>query len=142
MMKNMFTYTQILLVVCMTLCNGGIAVCFPGKSEEFPCKGHQCGCRSESDCRAHCCCKLNKDLVMFQDNVHGRKNGLHVVISGVNCKYGDSPLKGIIFTVKYILEVKVQSEKEFFLCFFSHDTSIRIPEMSVSPPEKPPRDFT
>jgi len=79
---------------------------------------------------------------MFQDNVHGRKNGLHVVISGVNCKYGDSPLKGIIFTVKYILEVKVQSEKEFFLCFFSHDTSIRIPEMSVSPPEKPPRDFT
>ncbi|CAG1771570.1 hypothetical protein BAC3_01914 [uncultured bacterium] len=138
--NKILSYIQILVIVCMMLCNDGIRVTSVTKSEDFPCKGHRCGCKSESDCKAHCCCGLFKNHDKFQ-NSNEQRNGFHVFISSVNCKYGSDLLSSITFTAKYILENQVQPIKESFLCFLSHDISIDLLEVFLSPPGKPPRHF-
>jgi len=134
-------YIQILVIVCLMVCNDGIKVTSVKKSGEFPCKEHQCGCKSESDCMTHCCCGLYKNQGKFQNNGNEQKNSFQVFMSSVNCKYGNDPLASITFTAKYILESQVQPIKESFLYFLSHDISISLREVFASPPEKPPRYF-
>ena len=139
--NKILAYVQILVLVCLMVCNGGITVNSSRKSDSFPCKGHQCGCKSEWDCMTHCCCFAHENQDEFQNNNEKQKNGFHTFISSVNCKSGNDPLTGITFTAKYILEGKVQPIKESFLCFLFNDTSNSIPEVIISPPEKPPRYF-
>ena len=129
------SYILILIILCLTVCNRGMAVNSFKKTGEFSCKGHQCGCKSESDCKIHCCCGH------FQYKRGKQKNGLQSFISSVNCKFGDNPVSGITFSAKYILESNVMPINESFLCFLPHGTSIYLPDIFVSPPEKPPRNF-
>ena len=140
--NKILAYVQILVLVCLMACNGGIAVNSSRKSDSFPCKGHQCGCKSELDCMTHCCCFAHENQDKVQNNNEKQKNGFHTFMSSVNCKNGNDPFSGITLTTKYIVESKVQSTKESFLCFYFSESSIFIPEAIVSPPEKPPRYFT
>lgn len=137
--NKILSYIQILVIIGLMLCSDGIRV-NSVRSGEFPCSSHQCGCMSESDCKKHCCCGLYENQDKFQ-NSNEQRNGFRVFISSVNCKYGSDPLTGITFTAKYMLEYSVQPIKESFLCFFSHDISICLPEIVLSPPDKPPRHF-
>ncbi len=139
--NKIFTYGQILFVICGILFNGGTTSSFLGKPGKYPCEGHQCGCRSESDCRVHCCCGLHKNQGKFLSNGNEQKSSFRAFINNVNCKYGNDPQNSITLTSKYIVQGNVQPGKESFLYFLSHYTSIPIPEMIVSPPEKPPRYF-
>ncbi len=139
--NKILAYVQILVIVCLTACNGSISVRSSQKSNSFPCKGHQCGCKSELDCMTHCCCFTSEKQEKFQTNGWEQKSGIHAFISSVNCKNGNDPLTGITLTAKYIVESKVQSTRELFLCFYFSESSIFIPEVLVSPPEKPPRCF-
>ena len=139
--SKILAYIQILTIVCLMVCNDGVRVNSVKKSGEFPCKRHQCGCKSESDCEAHCCCGLYKHQGKFQNNGNEQKNSFQVFMSSVNCKYGNDPLASITFTAKYILESQVQPIKESFLCFLFSNTSICPPDVFVSPPEKPPQNF-
>ena len=139
--NKILSYIQILVIVCMMLCNDGIRVTSVTKSEDFPCKGHRCGCKLESDCKVHCCCELYKNQDKFRDNNSEQKNSFRVFISSINCKYGSDPLTSITFTAKYILENQVQPIKESFLCFLFHDISSDLLEVFLSPPGKPPRHF-
>ena len=138
--STIFSYVQIMVIVCLIVCNGGIAINSFKKSGELSCKGHQCGCRSESDCKAHCCCGPYESHNL-QNNSEKQKNSFQVFISSINCKFGNDPVTGITFMAKYILESNVQPVKESFLCFLFYDISIHLPEVFVSPPEKPPRSF-
>lgn len=139
--NRILAIVQILIIVSLMLCNGGVSGNLPKKSEIFPCKGHQCGCKSESDCKTHCCCAPYENHHEFQTNSQEQKNGFRAFMSSVNCKYGNNPLTSIIVAVKYILEDKIHLKKESFLCFLFSVASIFIPEAFVSPPEKPPRFF-
>lgn len=136
---HILAYVQILLVVCLMIGNGGGRVNFIKKSEEFPCKGHHCGCKSETDCKTHCCCALYENHDKFQNNSQEQKNIFRTFISSINCKYGNNPLTDMNFTVKYIMEDKVPPIKGLLLCFLFHNTSIFIPEVIASSIEKPPR---
>lgn len=138
--NKILSYIQILVIVFMTLCNDGLRASSVAKPEDFPCKGHNCGCRSESDCKVHCCCGSFNDHDKFQDS-NEQRNSFYVFISSVNCKYGSDPFTSITFTAKYLLENQVQPIKESFLCFRSQDISKSLLEVFVSPPEKPPRHF-
>ena len=133
------SYIQIMVVICLMFCNGGIGINLPKKSDEFPCKEHQCGCKSEADCKTHCCCAPDENQNKFRSNSENQ-NGFKTFISSINCKYGNDPLT-ISFTAKYMLESHVPPIQESFLCFLSNDISIRLPEVFVAPPEKPPRHY-
>lgn len=137
--NKILAYVQILVIVCLMVCNGSISVRSSQKYNSFPCKGHQCGCKSELDCMTHCCCFTNEKQEKLQTNGWEQKSGIHAFISSVNCKNGNDPC--ITLTAKYIVESKVQSTRESFLCFYFRESSIFIPEVLVSPPEKPPRCF-
>ncbi|UJS17615.1 MAG: hypothetical protein L3J17_00790 [Candidatus Jettenia sp.] len=137
--NTILTYMQILVVLCVLACNSDRAVNVPLKSAEFPCKGHQCGCKAELDCRERCCCALHENRNNFLNNSEEQKNGFRVFISTINCKYGNEAFTGINFTGKYILEDNVQPIKASFLYFLSHTISIPISEGIVSLPKKPPR---
>ena len=139
---KIFSYTQILVIVCLTFFSAGIPVNSFRKSGEFSCKEHHCGCKSEFDCKTHCCCAPRQDHDKFQNNTENQKGSFQVFISSLNCKMGNDLLTSINFTAKYILESKVQPLKETFLCFLLHDTSVHLPEVFLSPPEKPPKFFT
>lgn len=139
--SKILAYIQILVMVCLTLCNDGIRVNSVRKSGEFPCKGHLCGCETESDCMAHCCCGLQKNQADFQNNGNEQKKSFQVFISSVNCKYENDPLSSVSCTAEYTLESQVQPIKESFLRFLSRDISISLLEAFISPPEKPPRRF-
>ena len=138
--NKIISYIQILVIIFVVICNS-VTVNFSVKPEEFPCKGHQCGCKSELDCMTHCCCFTNEEQEKFQTNGWEQKSGLRAFMSSVNCKNGNDPFSGITLTTKYIVESKVQSTKESFLCFLFDESSAFIPEVIVSPPEKPPRCF-
>src|SRR5574341_1875280 len=125
--NKILAYVQILAIVCLMACNGSISARSSQKSNSLPCKGHQCGCKSELDCIMHCCCFTNEKHEKFQSNGRERKGGIRAFISSVNCKNGNDPLTGITFTAKYIVESKVQSGKESFLCFLFNESSIFIP---------------
>ncbi|KAA0242180.1 MAG: hypothetical protein DYG83_12390 [Candidatus Brocadia sp. AMX2] len=136
---KILTYIQISVIVCLLICNGGISVNSVRESDGFPCKGHQCGCKSESDCRTHCCCGVYKNRDKFQSNE--QKSSFHVFMSSINCTYGNDPLTGVTFTAKYMVGDQVQQIKESFLCFLSCDISNSLLEVFASPPKKPPRHF-
>ena len=138
--NKIFACIQTCVILFLMICHGGSVISNAKKSGAFPCAGHQCGCKSEADCKAHCCCAPDENQNKFH-NSSEKHNGFRAFISSVNCKYGNDPLTTITFTAKYILESHVRPIKESFLCFLSYDTSFHLPEVIVSPPEKPPRCF-
>lgn len=141
MKTKIFACIQILVVVCLMLCNGGIGVNSIKKPAVFSCKEHRCGCKSESECKTHCCCELYENQNKFQGNSDEQKSSFQVFISSINCKYGNEIFAGISFTVKYIMELQVRSQKELFLCLLLDGISIPISEAVIFPPEKPPPYF-
>ena len=131
---------QTFVFLFLMICNGGSTISSVKKSDAFPCAGHQCGCKSAADCKAHCCCAPGKNQNKFH-NSSEKHNGFRAFISSVNCKYGNDPLTTITFTANSIFEGKVPQIKELFLCFLFNDLLIRLPEVFVAPPEKPPRHY-
>ena len=138
--NKIFACIQIFVIIFLMVCNGGIVVNPAIKSDEYPCKDHQCGCKSESDCKTHCCCAPNGNQNTFPAYSE-KQNGFKTFISSVNCKYGNDPLTPITFTAKYILGSRVQTIKETFLCFLCSEAPSNIPDVVIFPPEKPPRYF-
>jgi hypothetical protein len=126
---------QIVIIICLMVCNKGIAVNSFKKTGDFSCKGHQCGCKSEYDCKKHCCCAPTENIGEKQ------KNGFQSFISSINCKAGNNSDRDISFSGKYLLVSNVMPVQESLLCFLSLGTSIRRPDIFASPPEKPPRRF-
>ena len=137
--NKIFACIQTFVFLFLMVCNGGGIVSSAKKSDAFPCEGHQCGCKSESDCKTHCCCTPDKNQNKFRNNSE-KHNGFRAFISSVNCKYGNDPLT-ISFTAKYMLESQILPIKESFLSFLFDDLSIRLPEVFVAPPETPPRHY-
>ena len=138
--NKIFACIQTFVILFLMVCNGGSVISYAKKSDAFPCEGHQCGCKSEADCKTHCCCAPDENQNKFRSNSENQ-NGFKIFISSINCKYGNGPLTTITFTAKYILKSQIRPIKESFLCFLSNDTSFHLPEAIVSPPEKPPRYF-
>ena len=138
--NKIFSYVQILVIVCLMAMSEDRGRIFFSKSENFPCAEHQCGCKTEADCKAHCCCSPHKDHNEFQNNSE-KHNSFRVFISSLNCKYGNNTLTGITFQSKYILADKIQAITGSFLCFLISNTVIPSPEILASPIEKPPRYF-
>lgn len=134
-------YLQIVVVVCLTIYNSGTRPSTVKKLDAFPCKDHLCGCKTESDCKAHCCCARYENHGEFQNKNHEQKDSLHTFISSVNCNNGTGSVTGIPFTAKYIMSHYVQQKNDSFLCFLFNDTSMCLPEVFLTPPEKPPRHF-
>ncbi len=142
-MKNInkvFSYIQILVIVCLMAMSEDRGRVFFSKSENFPCAAHQCGCKTEADCKAHCCCSPHKNYDKFQNNSEKHKS-FRVFISSLNCKYGNNALTGITFHSEYVLTDKIQPITESLLCFLISNTVIPSPEILPSPIEKPPRYF-
>ena len=139
--KRVSSYIQIVILVCLIMCSGGKGINISVKTNEFPCKGHQCGCRSESDCKRNCCCALYGNQSELKDVSSKQKNSFQVFISSINCKSDSHSLSDLSFTAKYVLDIKVSLSKESFFCFNSNNTSICPPEVFLSLPEKPPRRF-
>ena len=138
--NKIFACIQTFVIFFLMVCCGGNIISSAKKSGAFPCEEHQCGCKSEADCKTHCCCAPGENQNKFR-NSSEKHNGFRAFISSVNCKYGNDPLTTITFTAKYILEDKVPPIKELFLCFLFNDVSIHLPEVFVAPPEKPPRHY-
>ena len=132
---KILSYLQIIIIICLMVCNKGIDVNFFKIAGDFSCKGHQCGCKSEYDCKKHCCCAHTQNIREKQ------KNGFQSFISSINCKVGNNSDTGITFSGKYLFASNVMPMQESFLCFLSLCTSIRLPNIFASPPEKPPRSF-
>lgn len=134
--RKTLIYLQIVIIISLMIFNKGIEVNSFVKTGDFSCKGHQCGCKSEYDCKKHCCCAPTQIMREKQ------KNGLQSFISSINCKVGDTSNGDITFSGKYLSGSNVMQMEELFLCFLSLCTSIRLPGIFASPPEKPPRSFT
>ena len=139
--NKIFACIQTCVILFLMICHGGSVISNAKKSGAFPCAGHQCGCKSEADCKTHCCCAPDENQNKFRNNSKNQ-NGFKTFISSINCKYGNDPLTTISFTAKYMLNGQVLPIKESFLCFLFNDTSINLPEVFTSPPEKPPKLFT
>ena len=138
--NKIFACIQTFVILFLMICHGGSVISNAKKSGAFPCAGHQCGCKSEADCKTHCCCAPDENQNKFH-NSSEKHNGFRAFISSINCKYGNDPLTTITFTAKYMLESQILPIKESFLCFLFNDTSINLPEVFTPPPEKPPRRF-
>ncbi|TVM02799.1 MAG: hypothetical protein CV087_08495 [Candidatus Brocadia sp. WS118] len=130
---------QILIFLSLTLCSSGVTFVSQGKSGEFPCKGHTCGCKSEADCKAHCCCLPQGNQSTSQHGVKKQKNSFQSFISSLTCKSGSDPITCINAELKYILEDYCVIPQITFFCFLASDTLVHRCEPMVSPPEKPPR---
>ena len=139
--NKIFACIQTFVILFLMVCNGGSITNSAKKSGAFPSAGHQCGCKSEADCKTHCCCTPDENQNKFH-NSSEKHNGFRAFISSVNCKYGNDPLTTITFKAKYVLESQDTLIKESFLCFLLHDTSVYLPEVFLPPPEKPPKFFT
>lgn len=132
---------QILIFLGLALCNGGITISPLGKSGEFPCKEHACGCKSEADCKAHCCCSPHGNQLESQNSIKKQKDSLQSFISSLKCKSGSDAITCINAELKYVLEDYFVIPPITFFCFLAGDTLAHIREVMVSPPEKPPRCF-
>ncbi|MBM2833550.1 MAG: hypothetical protein HW406_711 [Candidatus Brocadiaceae bacterium] len=137
--NKIFACIQTFVILFLMICHGGSVISNAKKSGAFPCAGHQCGCKSEVDCKTHCCCAPDENRNKFRNNSENQ-TGFKTFISSINCKYGNDPLT-ISFTAKYILERQDTLTKESFLCFLFNDLSIRLSEVFVALPEKPPRHY-
>ncbi len=137
--NKIFACIQTFVILFLMICHGGSVISNAKKSGAFPCAGHQCGCKSEADCKTHCCCVPDENQNKFRSNSENQ-HGFKTFISSINCKYGNDPLT-ISFTAKYMLESRDTLTKEPFLSFLYNDLSIHLPEVFVPPPEKPPRHY-
>jgi len=137
--NKIFACIQTCVILFLMACSGGNIITNAKKSGAFPCEEHQCGCKSEADCKTHCCCAPDENQNKFRNNSENQ-NGFKTFISSINCKYGNDPLT-ISFTAKYMLENRDTLTEESFLSFLSNDLTIRLPEVVVAPPEKPPRHY-
>ncbi len=135
--NKIFSCIQTFVMLLLMVCNGGSIISSAKESGAFPCEGHQCSCKYEADCKTHCCCAPDENQNKFRSNSENQ-NGFKTFISGINCKYGNDLLT-ISFTAKYMLESRDTLTQESFLSFLFNDLSIRLPEVSIAPPEKPPR---
>ena len=133
---------QILIFLSLILCRGGATISSFGKSDEFPCKEHACGCKSEADCKTHCCCSPQRNQRTSQLDVKKQKNSLQSFISSLKCKSGSDAITFINAELKYILEDYFTIPQITFLCFLVNDTVVQLCEVMVSPPDKPPRYLT
>jgi hypothetical protein len=138
--NKIFSYIQMLVIVCLMAMSEDQGRIFFSKSENFPCVAHQCGCKTEADCKAHCCCSSHKDRNEFQ-NISEKHESFRVFISSLNCKRGNNAFTSTTFQGKYVLANKIQPTTESFLCFLISNTLIPSPEIRASPIEKPPRYF-
>lgn len=132
---------QILAIFWIIVGNGSITINTPQKYGEFPCKGHQCGCKSGPDCKKHCCCGFYGDRYTFLDNGKGEKNTLHTFISSIHCKFGSGTLAKITITAEYKGEKKTELIKELSSSFLFYNIPPYPSDIIASPPEKPPRYF-
>lgn len=130
---------QILIFLGLTLCSSGVTVISPGKSGEFPCKDHECGCKSEADCKTHCCCSPQGNQSTSQYGVKKQKDSLQSFISSLRCKSGSDAITCINAELKYVLGDDCEIPKITFLYFLANNTIVHLCEPMVSPPEKPPR---
>ncbi len=131
---------QILIFLSLALCSSEVVtISLSGKSGEFPCKDHQCGCKSEADCKTNCCCSPQGNQSTSQYSVKKQKDSLQTFISSLKCKSGNDAITCINAELKYVLEDKLIISPITFFCFLSGDTLAHIREVMVSPPEKPPR---
>jgi len=137
--NKLFACIQTCVILFLMVCSGGNIISNAKKSGTFPCAVHQCGCKSEADCKTHCCCAPGENQNKFRNNSENQ-NGFNTFISSINCKYGNDPLT-ISFTAKYMLESRDTPAKESFLSFLFNDLPIRLPEVFVAPPETPPRHY-
>ena len=138
-MNKVLACIQILIFLSLTLCSSGITVSLSGKSDEFPCNEHACGCKSEADCKAHCCCLPQSNQSTSQYGVKKQKNSFQSFISSLKCKSGSDVIACINAELKYILEDYCVTPQITFFCFLASDTLAHLCEPMVSPPEKPPR---
>ncbi len=141
-MNKVIAGIQILIFLSLTLCSSGINIRLSGKSDEFPCKDHQCGCKSEADCKTNCCCSPHGNQLMSQHDAKTKKNSLQSFISSLRCKSGSDAITCINAELKYVLEDYFVIPPITFFCFLAGDTLAHIHEVMVSPPEKPPRCFS
>ncbi|MGQ3683422.1 MAG: hypothetical protein ACUBOA_00095 [Candidatus Loosdrechtia sp.] len=128
---------QVLIIVFLMMWCGGTSLKLPLRTGGFPCKEHQCGCKSEFDCMTNCCCSFSENPNAFQIN----NKSLHAFISSINCNYGNDPFTGITIAAKYIKENDIHLAGESFFCFLSYTTQLYPSQIIASRPEKPPRYF-
>lgn len=130
---------QILIFLGLTLCSSGVTISLSGKSDEFPCKDHACGCKSEADCKNNCCCSPQGNQSTSQYGVKKQKDSLQSFISSLKCKSGNDAITCINAELKYVTEDDCVISPITFFCFLTSDTTAHLCEPKVSPPEKPPR---
>lgn len=134
-MRIVITCIQVFICVCLVLCNNRIVTRPMGSSDGFLCKGHDCGCKSEYNCRTDCCCFPK----MSYDGYKEGKNSLGIFINSINCKYGNHLFPGTSLIGKYILECQSMIEDSSCVSILTDNLSVFIPQIMASPPEKPPR---
>ncbi|MFN3532693.1 MAG: hypothetical protein ACK41Q_09335 [Candidatus Brocadia sp.] len=130
---------QILIFLSLSWCSSGTNIRLSGKSDEFSCKDHACGCKSAADCKVHCCCSPQGNQLTSQYRVKKQKNSLQSFISSLKCKSGSDAVTLVKAELKYILDEDFIIPHITFLCFLVSDTMTHLCEVMVSPPEKPPR---
>lgn len=130
---------QILVFLTLLLCSGGITINPLRTSEGFPCKEHVCGCKSEADCKAHCCCSPQGNQPTSQQGIKKQKTRLQSFISSLKCKSGNDAITFINTHLKYLLDDKLAISQIAFLYFLTNNNMVHLCEPAVSPPEKPPR---
>ena len=122
-MNKILSYIQILVFVCLTVCNGNLMTNPVQGPEPFPCKGHQCGCKTEEACKDHCCCASYENHNEFQDISKKQKNGLYAFISSINCKSGNTLISCVSFSEKYVSTEKALPSQAPLFCFLHRDVS-------------------
>lgn len=140
-MNKVLACIQIFIFLSLTVCSSGTTINSLKKSDAFPCKEHGCGCKSEADCKTHCCCSPQENPLTSQRNGTKQKNGLQSFISSLKCKSGSDAITFINANLKYILEDKSAIPPMTFFSFLAGDTLAHLREVMVSPPDKPPRCF-
>jgi hypothetical protein len=135
--RKVLACIQIFIFISLMLCSSGTTISLSGKYDEFPCKDHACGCKSEADCKTNCCCSPQGNLLL--SDVKKQKNSFQSFISSVKCKSGSDAITFINAEFKYILEDCCVTPQITFFCFLASDTLTHLCEVMVSPPEKPPR---
>ncbi|OOP55704.1 MAG: hypothetical protein AYP45_13245 [Candidatus Brocadia carolinensis] len=137
--NKIFVSIQILIFLSLTLCSSGVTFVSQGKSGEFPCKGHACGCKSATDCMSHCCCSPQGNSLAAQQGIKKQKDSIQSFISSLKCKSGSDTITFTNAELKYTLEDDFVITRIKFFCFLANDTQVHLCEPPVSPPEKPPR---
>lgn len=139
MINRIFASIQILIFLGLALCGSGIPFTVSVKPGDYPCKGHACGCKTETDCMTRCCCLTQGNQGKSYHGVKKQKNNLQSFISSLKCKSGSDAVTLVNAELKYIPDDDCVIPQIAFLCFLASDTVVHASEPMVSPPEKPPR---